>query len=487
MTMTHPEANDAAASALVEKLSPRHRDVLGLIAKGLTNHEVGDALGISSETVRTHVGAIIARLDVTNRTEAAAAYVAWEAGAGRVAEVLERPAIVVLPVLALDGSERATAIAAGITRDLTTLFSRWCCFPVIAHASARDARALGDTSQEIGRRLGARFLVDGALRSSPSSFRVTVSVIDAESGYAVWTDGHDFSRDGLFEAQDAVCQAIVAAAYPRLVATVHGTLAARRHPRDMDAWAVAHAALTDQEAREREANARAQAGFFVALRREPGLVLAHFGLGLVSYDAILNQWGPTKTACEQLIACAERCVELAPQMAEGHYLAARHCQARGQPGRAEQPLREAIGHNPSFAAAHALLGQVLLLTGRTDEGLTRVQHACRLGPRSYVAGLAVAHFVRSEYAEGLAAARRAIANNPRYPFAHAMAAACAWLGDDAEGSRAHVGTLEALAPGFDPTRFLRTFGAEVDAVSRLVSALEAAGAKRSGEGLRRSA
>ena len=82
-----------------------------------------------------------------------AAYVAWEAGTDHVAEVLEWPAIVVLPFRALDEDERTITTAAGITRDLVTLFPAGR-FPVIAHASARDARSLGATSQQIGRRQG---------------------------------------------------------------------------------------------------------------------------------------------------------------------------------------------------------------------------------------------------------------------------------------------------------------------------------------------
>ena len=470
--------NREAALALVEKLSPRQRDVLRLAAKGLTNQEIGDSLAISGETVRTHLTAIHARLDVANRTEATAAYVSWEAGTERVEVVLERPAIVVLPILALGGDELTIIAAAGITRDLVALFSRWCWFPVIAHASARDARSLGDTTQDIGRRLGARFLVDAALRASASSWRIAVCVVDAESGCTVWADHQDFPRGDVFDVQDTVCQTIVAAAYPRLMATVQATLAGFRRPRDVDAWAVAHVAYADREAREREANARAQAGFAAAISREPALVLAHFGLGLAAYDAVLNQWGPAKPASEQLVICADRCIELAPHMAEGYYLAGRHLQTRGDPEHAAQPLREAIGHNPSFAAAHALLGQVLLLTGRADEGLARMKHACRLGPRSYVAGLSVAHFVVREYAEGLAAAEQAVASNPRYPFGRAIAAACAWLDAQPDTARAHLRALETLHPGFDPARFLRTFGADVEAVARLAGALQAIVATR---------
>jgi DNA-binding CsgD family transcriptional regulator len=53
-------------------LSPREREVLGLIAQGRTNREVGERLFISQKTVGVHVGNILAKLDVSGRVEAAA-------------------------------------------------------------------------------------------------------------------------------------------------------------------------------------------------------------------------------------------------------------------------------------------------------------------------------------------------------------------------------------------------------------------------------
>jgi DNA-binding NarL/FixJ family response regulator len=57
----------------VELLTPRQRDVLRLMQRGLTNKEIGDVLGISAATVKVHVAAILETLDVSNRTEAAMA------------------------------------------------------------------------------------------------------------------------------------------------------------------------------------------------------------------------------------------------------------------------------------------------------------------------------------------------------------------------------------------------------------------------------
>ncbi|HEV2127642.1 MAG TPA: helix-turn-helix transcriptional regulator, partial [Thermomicrobiales bacterium] len=53
-------------------LTARERDVLRLIMEGLTDHEIAEALYISHRTVSTHVGHILAKLDVRTRTAAAA-------------------------------------------------------------------------------------------------------------------------------------------------------------------------------------------------------------------------------------------------------------------------------------------------------------------------------------------------------------------------------------------------------------------------------
>lgn len=52
------------------ELTGREREVLGLLAKGRSNREVGDALNISENTVRIHVSRILDKLGVTDRTQA---------------------------------------------------------------------------------------------------------------------------------------------------------------------------------------------------------------------------------------------------------------------------------------------------------------------------------------------------------------------------------------------------------------------------------
>ena len=67
-----PPAADAAteAAAGTRSLSPREREILKLLARGLSNADVARALSVSRATVRTHLEHIYEKLEVSNRTEA---------------------------------------------------------------------------------------------------------------------------------------------------------------------------------------------------------------------------------------------------------------------------------------------------------------------------------------------------------------------------------------------------------------------------------
>ena len=68
-------SRDPSAKDKPRSMTPRERDVLGLLAQGLQNKEIADKLGITERTVKYHVGSIFSKLNVGNRTEAVAAAV----------------------------------------------------------------------------------------------------------------------------------------------------------------------------------------------------------------------------------------------------------------------------------------------------------------------------------------------------------------------------------------------------------------------------
>jgi len=66
------EATPSAERAAFPELTDREREVLWLLAQGLSNQEVAERMGISLKTARNHVSNILARLQVADRTEAVA-------------------------------------------------------------------------------------------------------------------------------------------------------------------------------------------------------------------------------------------------------------------------------------------------------------------------------------------------------------------------------------------------------------------------------
>lgn len=72
----------------IARLTPREREVLRLLARGLDNRQIAAALYLSAHTVRTHVGNILRKLEVHSRADAARVAIrAWERDTGQVVRI----------------------------------------------------------------------------------------------------------------------------------------------------------------------------------------------------------------------------------------------------------------------------------------------------------------------------------------------------------------------------------------------------------------
>ncbi|MBW2240442.1 MAG: response regulator transcription factor [Deltaproteobacteria bacterium] len=80
ITAPAESANDRRRRRVGE-LTDRQKEVLAFLARGLTNKEIGDVLGIALGTTKTHIAAILEALEATNRTEAATVLRDLELGA----------------------------------------------------------------------------------------------------------------------------------------------------------------------------------------------------------------------------------------------------------------------------------------------------------------------------------------------------------------------------------------------------------------------
>jgi DNA-binding NarL/FixJ family response regulator len=62
---------NASGAAPAETLTARERQVLGLVASGCSNREIGEKLGITTGTAKAHVERVIGKLGAADRTQAA--------------------------------------------------------------------------------------------------------------------------------------------------------------------------------------------------------------------------------------------------------------------------------------------------------------------------------------------------------------------------------------------------------------------------------
>lgn len=69
---------EARETRALDSLSQREREVLTLMAEGLSNQRIAERLGIGEKTVKTHVSNVLGKLDVSDRTQAAV--YAWKSG-----------------------------------------------------------------------------------------------------------------------------------------------------------------------------------------------------------------------------------------------------------------------------------------------------------------------------------------------------------------------------------------------------------------------
>src|SRR5205807_4887221 len=121
----------------------------------------------------------------------------------------ERPSIAVLPFINMSGDPEQEYFSDGITEDIITDLSKVSGLFVVARNTAFTYKGKSVEVQEVAKRLGVNFILEGSVRKAGSRVRVTGQLIDGKTGGHMWADRYDRDLTDIFAIQDEITHAIV--------------------------------------------------------------------------------------------------------------------------------------------------------------------------------------------------------------------------------------------------------------------------------------
>src|SRR5947209_3020441 len=121
----------------------------------------------------------------------------------------EKPSIAVLPFINMSGDPEQEYFSDGITEDIITDLSKVSGLFVVARNTAFTYKGKSVEVQEVAKRLGVNFILEGSVRKAGSRVRVTGQLIDGKTGGHMWTDRYDRDLTDIFAIQDEITHAIV--------------------------------------------------------------------------------------------------------------------------------------------------------------------------------------------------------------------------------------------------------------------------------------
>jgi TolB-like protein/Tfp pilus assembly protein PilF len=193
--------------------------------------------------------------------------------------VTDKPSIAVLPFTNMSGDPEQEYFSDGITEDIITELSRFRNLLVVARNSSFTVKGQAVDVKEVGRKLGARYVVEGSVRKVGNRVRITAQLLEAATGNHLWAERYDRDLEDIFKVQDELVHAI-SGVIPGELDRVAVEGLRRRPPDNLTAyecelrgrWALHH---------WNEGLSIAQEWFEKAINADPDYVLAHAGLALV--------------------------------------------------------------------------------------------------------------------------------------------------------------------------------------------------------------
>ncbi len=329
---------------------------------------------------------------IAPQREAALQLEAEQAGAARAARhsaakaeaAAPAKSIAVLPLDNASGDNDQQYFSDGLSEDLIIALSQFNGLKVISRNSAFKYRDSTEDARTIGAKLGVAHLLEGSVRRSGDTVRITAHLVKAADGSTLWSQRYDRPFKDLFALQDEITQAIAGALESQLQISPGAVLQSARPPSgNMDAF-VAYLQGKFHDGRGPEADTRkAIDAYTTATRLDPTYAHAYAKLSRAwtNLAAAFLAGEPAQQAYVQARETVNKALALAPDLASAH-------DARGYLlGTAdfdwigaEAELRRALQLAPNDGTIKFSLANLLATLGRHEQAVELNRQALATDP-----------------------------------------------------------------------------------------------------------
>jgi TolB-like protein/Flp pilus assembly protein TadD len=367
----------------------------------------------------------------------------------------DKPSIAVLPFSNLSGDAGQDYFVDGLVEEIITTLGRIPQLFVIARNSSFAYKGRAVDAKRIGRELGVRYVLEGAVRKVDDRVRITAQLIDTTNRTHLWADRFDGCLEDVFGLQDDVAASIARVIEPALQAAQ----TARSTGRLMTALGARdfyERALVAVEPMTKDAISG-------ALRLAEQAITAdqHYGPALALAAACHMQfvnYGLTEdleTVRRRAVNLARQALQVARDDAGVVASAAMVLAVFGENiGAMTALVDDALALSPSCARGWYYSGFLRLMTGKTDQAIELAEvslglsRPARTGAAHTLIG--ASHFVSRRFDEALAALLLALEETPNLPVPYRYLAACYAHMGRVEEARDVVTRLREITPAVLP-------------------------------------
>jgi adenylate cyclase len=371
----------------------------------------------------------------------------------------EGPSVAVLPFVNMSGDPEQEYFSDGLTENIITALSVDTRLFVIARNSTFTYKGKSVKVQEVAHELGAEYVVEGSVQKAKDRVRITVQLINANTGHHIWADKYDRDLKDIFAVQDEITMKIITALGVKLAEGEQARFRAGRSD-NLEVYMKGMKALGYFRRMNAEDNILARHELEEAIALAPESAPAYALLAMTYLmDVYYGSSESPLISFAQASKFLKKAIALDNENSDAHLVLANLYLIRREHGKAIAAAERAIALNRNGADAYANLGYILSLSGRSDEAIEFFEKAIRLNPippSHYLHQLGIAYRNLGRYDEAMEAYKKALQRSPTNLFAHlGLAATYISLGR-AEEAHNEAAEIARMDPKFSLEQFEKT-------------------------------